>query len=195
MNTIEGLTLIENFITKEEEEQLLTYIKQNEWSNALKRRVQHYGYEYNYENRDVGNPIEAIPNWTEFLMTRMIEKKIITKPFEQLIINEYTPGQGISKHTDAKIFGNTIVSLSLGSPCNMIFRRSTIDANIEINLQPTTLLIMKNDARWKWTHEIPSRKSDNNINRTTRISMTFRYLYDSDPPLNKPSPKFKLKAI
>lgn len=176
---IEGLTIIEDYITDEEETQLIENINQQNWSNILKRRVQHYGYAYNYLSKNVGDPIDQIPNWTNFLMDRMLNDKIINSPFEQLIINEYTPGQGIGKHMDAKIFGNTIISLSLGSSCNMIFRKG--DRSIEITLKPKMLLIMKDDARWKWTHEIPSRKSDGKVARKTRISLTFRYLQDSDP--------------
>ena len=41
----------------------------------------------------------------------------------QLIVNEYTPGQGISAHTDAKIFGDNIITLSLGSHCGFVFTK------------------------------------------------------------------------
>lgn len=40
--------------------------------------------------------------------------------FNQLIINEYNPGQGINPHIDNPIlFSSPIVSLSLGSDCIM----------------------------------------------------------------------------
>lgn len=42
--------------------------------------------------------------------------------FDQLIINEYTPGQGINPHIDnPTLFSSPIVSLSLGSDCVMEF--------------------------------------------------------------------------
>jgi len=176
---IEGLTIIENYISDAEEVLLIDQINQQEWNNSLVRRTQHYGYEYNYTSKAVGDPIQSIPNWNNFLIDRMLKDEYITKKVEQLIINEYKAGQGISKHIDSKIFGNTIISLSLGSSCNMIFRKGS--EVIEIHIKPKTLLIMKDIARWKWTHEIPQRKTDDKIARTTRISLTFRYLYDSDP--------------
>lgn len=44
--------------------------------------------------------------------------------FDQLIINEYQPGQGINPHIDnVKLFAEPIVSLSLGSECIMEFDR------------------------------------------------------------------------
>ena len=96
---------------------------------------------------------------------------------EQLIVNEYEPGQGIGRHVDSHDFGNTIVSLSLGSQCHMIFRDRAGDRGVlEIPLKARSLLIMKDEARLKWTHEIPSRKSDKGVPRRTRVSLTFRYL-------------------
>lgn len=42
--------------------------------------------------------------------------------FDQLIVNEYEPGQGINPHIDnIKLFKSDIASLSLGSDCIMIF--------------------------------------------------------------------------
>ncbi len=44
--------------------------------------------------------------------------------FDQLIVNEYQPGQGISPHIDNKtLFSDIIVSLSLGSNAVMIFEK------------------------------------------------------------------------
>lgn len=180
MANISGLELIKDFITLEEEAKLIKTINEAEWNNTLKRRTQHYGYEYNYNNNDVKPVSNPIPDWCGVIQERMIEKGYITKPFEQLIVNEYTPGQGISKHTDAKSFGNTIVSLSLGSHCAMTFKRGS--ESIELPLLRRSLLIMRGDARWKWTHEIPARKKDPpNNQRSTRISLTFRYLAKNDP--------------
>jgi alkylated DNA repair dioxygenase AlkB len=42
--------------------------------------------------------------------------------FNQLIINEYEPGQGINPHVDnTTLFTDTVVSLSLGSEAIMNF--------------------------------------------------------------------------
>ena len=161
MNLPNGLTLIGEFIDETEESTLLNIINISPWNTSLKRRTQHYGYEYKYTSRDIGDPIEPIPVWANLYQERMLSQKIITVPFEQLIINEYKPGQGISKHTDAKLFGDTIVSLSLGSSCNMIFRNRFDSSQVmEITLPRRTLLIMKGEARWNWTHEIPTRRID-----------------------------------
>lgn len=45
---ISGLTYIPNFITATEHDLLLPQIDQQPWLTDLKRRVQHYGYKYDY---------------------------------------------------------------------------------------------------------------------------------------------------
>ncbi|KAL9652092.1 hypothetical protein ABK040_015893 [Willaertia magna] len=57
---IPGLIIIENFITEEEERELLHFFveeKASYWKNELKRRIQHFGYQFDYNSRSV-----IIPN-------------------------------------------------------------------------------------------------------------------------------------
>ena len=82
---------------------------------------------------------------------------VIDKKPEQIIINRYLKGEGIGKHIDStSAFDECIYSMSLGAPCTMIFRHKT-DAELvtSLELKPGTLLIMKDDARYLYTHEIP----------------------------------------
>ena len=37
------------------------------------------------------------------------------RPFEQAIVNEYEPGQGIAPHVDRDCFGPVVATVSLGS--------------------------------------------------------------------------------
>lgn len=46
---IKGLYICENIITNEEEKILLQHINNQNWLNDLSRRVQHYGYKYDYK--------------------------------------------------------------------------------------------------------------------------------------------------
>lgn len=43
-----------------------------------------------------------------------------------------------------------------------------------INLEPRSLLILKDDARYQWKHGIAAGKSDNGVKRQRRVSLTFR---------------------
>ncbi len=109
----------------------------------------------------------------------MAKKYPLIENPDQLIINEYEPGQGISAHIDKiEDFGPVVWSVSLGGNCTIVFEK---DGKKEsFYLKRRSLFIMSGDSRYKWTHEIPKRKSDtyNNkkIERTTRTSMTFRTL-------------------
>ena len=79
---------------------------------------------------------------------------------DQLIVNEYQPGQGIAAHVDCvPCFGDTIASVSLLSPCAMKFRHLGTGRTSQLILVPESALIMSGQARLDWTHEIPARKS------------------------------------
>lgn len=181
---INGLKVYFDFITKEEERDLLNNIDKNKWLSDLKRRVQHFGYKYDYKARriDKTSYIGEIPNWMTILCSRLQEQKIIAFNPDQAIINEYVDDQGIASHIDCEpCFGDTIISISLGGQCIMNFQKemNTKDQDkIPLMITPRTLLVMTGESRYNWYHGIPSRKSDkfNEIvhKRQRRISITFR---------------------
>lgn len=183
-NMPEGLIVIENFITPEEENTLLKETCLMNWDNTLSRRTQHYGYKYNYKSRSINNEdyLGSLPEFTNFVIDRMIEQNLINKRPEQLIINEYTPGQGIAAHIDASVFGDPVISLSAGSHCIFTFTKKLNDKEevYDLLLKPRTLVIMSGESRYKWKHSIAGKKSDKThegvMKRGTRISYTFRTL-------------------
>lgn len=181
-----GLTLIENFITKKQEDTLLKTLDWDEResvSSQLKhRQVKHFGYEFEYGTNMVNpdNPIAPIPQDYKFLQT-LFNKHSQKYTYDQLTINKYLPGQGIPPHIDThSVFEDTILSLSLGSGCIMNFKKE--DRNINVFLPARSLLIMTGEARYAWTHGICPRHSDvtETENGTTtqergiRVSFTFR---------------------
>lgn len=95
-----GLTLLENFITAEEE---IQFIKLFDWAceidvGSLKnRQVKHYGYEFRYGSNDVDldNPLsEEIPNECDMLWKRLEQSGYSLGVPDQLTVNKYSPGQG-----------------------------------------------------------------------------------------------------
>ncbi len=99
----DGLLYVPNFLTLIEEHKLLQETNCRTWDTSMKRRVQHYGYKYNYVSRSLGPKIEPIPECYNFIIDRLMENNLIHERPNQLIINEYTTGQGISPHTDLHI--------------------------------------------------------------------------------------------
>lgn len=170
---INGLNYIKNFISEEEEEFLVKFIDSNLWDVSISRRTQHYGYLYSYKKKAMPEKTTPIPKEFDFLTKRLQDNFIISEIPDQIIINEYLPGQGISKHTDNIFyFKDNVLSLSLLSDIEMVFSRGSSDKNLI--LQNRSLLQLTEDARYKWTHEIIPRKYDNFIERSRRISITFR---------------------
>lgn len=162
----QGLGYFPNYITEEEETELLNNVNSGEWSNELSRRVQHFGYKYDYRTRALGPSIQPLPDWS----TPLLERTEFTA--QQLIINEYTPGQSIGRHTDSNVFDTPILIVSLGSHCTMVFRKAA--RTYSILLERRSLVVMDGECRWYWTHEIVPRTHDNLKARTTRVSLTFR---------------------
>jgi alkylated DNA repair dioxygenase AlkB len=178
---IPGLKHIADYITTQEQNQLLEIIDQQEWSTQLKRRVQHYGYRYEYKKRTLvsASYLGELPNWAEQLGQRLVRDRVTPTPPDQLIINEYLPGQGITNHVDCvPCFGNTIISLSLGSSCVMNFTHPPTQTTIPFLLSPGSLIILQGVARYQWQHGIYPRKKDKyqgrELVRSRRVSLTFR---------------------
>lgn len=178
---ISGLTYTTNAITAGSAQDLITQIDAQPWCTDLRRRVQHYGYIYDYKRRTVNRDmyLGKLPNWSEPLIEILLNHKNFAVRPDQMIINEYEPGQGIAHHIDCEpCFGNVIASFSLNSRCVMSFIHTKNDSTQELQLEPNSLLIMRGEARYDWKHGISARKTDNYNNnvyiRSRRISITFR---------------------
>uniref|UniRef100_A0A8C2X4M6 AlkB homolog 8, tRNA methyltransferase n=1 Tax=Cyclopterus lumpus TaxID=8103 RepID=A0A8C2X4M6_CYCLU len=166
----EGLVLVEDFVSLEEEALLLAAI---DWSSpnddvtaqkALKhRRVKHYGFEFRYDNNNVDKdqPLAAgIPQDCLPVLERCVTNKHIDILPDQLTVNQYESGQGIPPHVDThSAFEDTILSLSLGAKTVMEFRHPD-GRLVAVVLPGRSLLVMKEESRYLWTHGITPRKFD-----------------------------------
>jgi alkylated DNA repair dioxygenase AlkB len=178
---IPGLRHFRRHVAPETQVKLLETIDDLPWQNDLKRRVQQYGYRYDYRRRglDSNSYLGPLPEWSLELLTRFDQEGLISTDFNQLIVNEYLPGQGISFHVDSRpSFSDTIFSVSLGSPCIMTMRRVGTTEARDVLLEPGDVLIMSGEARHDWQHGITPRKTDKHfgqtIRRGRRVSLTFR---------------------
>lgn len=177
----QGARYLPSYIAQSEENVLLSQIDKLPWLGDLKRRVQHYGYRYDYKARRVTDDsyLGPLPSWLEALASRLWEEGIFEIRPDQVIINEYLPGQGIAAHVDCEpCFGGTIASLSLGSACMMEFSSLRSGGSLSGFLEPQSLLVLQDEARFGWKHGIPARKSDliagQKFPRARRVSLTFR---------------------
>ncbi|XP_073844888.1 tRNA (carboxymethyluridine(34)-5-O)-methyltransferase alkbh8 [Musca autumnalis] len=192
----EGLVIINEFVTEEEEQRLLEAIKMDkeEVDAALKhRKVKHFGYEFIYgrNNVDPSKPLDSkIPEECDDFWPRL-ESISNDRNFnfewhvpDQLTVNAYEPGQGIPPHVDThSAFLDPILSLSLESDVVMEFRKGLEKRSVL--LPRRSLLIMSGESRYDWTHGITPRMLDvvmtanGNLStrrRSKRTSLTFRKL-------------------
>ena len=162
------------------------------WSNELSRRTLHQGYKYPYK----GGKLEKIEPLSGGLLhfakyirdNGLMGKDTDDQPKEpdQCIVNEYLKDQGISAHTDRNVFGDIIISFSLGGDTNFIFRNPKTDEKVELYVPRRSIMIMSGDSRHIWTHEIPKRKTitldeGNRVNKPNdyrRVSLTYRTVND-----------------
>ncbi|MEM1217202.1 MAG: alpha-ketoglutarate-dependent dioxygenase AlkB, partial [Bacteroidota bacterium] len=179
--TIKGLHYAPDWLSFADQQVLLSAIDGAPWSNVLRRRVQHYGYRYDYRQRSIQADMQVgpLPAWTKIIQQRLVAAGWFTASPDQMIVNEYLPGQGIAPHVDCEpCFKDTIVSISLGAPACMDFSRiNTAEKRTQL-LLPGSLLVLQKDARYAWQHSIPARKSDTlhglRKPRQRRVSLTFR---------------------
>ena len=156
--------------------------------------MQHYGYKYDYPNRqlDESAHIGSLPEWLRQLTHEVCAAASedamhlldAHQPFEQAIVDEYKPGQGIAPHIDRDCFGPVVATVSLGSAVNMDFRCDATGEEFMQRLEPRSLVLMHGDARWRWRHGIAKRRTDTwsgqKIARQRRVSITFRTIADTE---------------
>lgn len=180
---IDGLSYLPNWITQTEHDNLLNEIDKMPWETTLKRRVQQYGFRYDYtkaknmvmSHKD--NYIGPLPDFLQEVAIRLFDEKIFTEIPDEILVNEYFPGQGIANHVDClPCFDDTVVSLSLGSQCIMDLKKGT--ETVYKHLEKNSILILKGESRYEWSHGIRANKSDiingKWVPRTRRVSVTFR---------------------
>ena len=173
----EGLTYVEEFVSAEEEAQLLAVLDAMGFrtltmrGQTAKRSVRHFGLDYVYETGDVA-PTDPLPPEMAWLRERcaaLIERE--SQDLAQILVSRYPAGAGIGWHRDAPMFGSKIAGVSLGAPCRMRFQR-TIGGEREtcaLDLAPRSAYVLAGKARWSWQHSIPATKD-------LRYSVTFRTL-------------------
>ena len=183
---IPGFHYEQGFLTVEEEKQLIEWIDRQAWSPDLARRVQHYGWRYDYRGRkvDASSYIGELPAVFLNIAQRLHRRQLVPQLPDQVIVNEYQPGQGISPHIDAPgSFADGIAMISMLDSWEMSFYATGKRKGTKMMLEKGSVAVLTHDARYKWRHEIVKRKSDPCVDddgkpsrrkRQRRISLTFR---------------------
>lgn len=181
---MEGYSCIKGFLNPRLCENLILKIDEYPWKYSggpTSRRVQHYGYRYDYKKRsvDVTDFLGDMPRFLDLVCQAAVQNNVFEVKPDQVILNEYLPGQGISPHIDCQpCFQDTIGTITLGSGCLMNFRNVLTGELQERYLEVGDLHILKGESRYIWTHDIRQVKEDRYngeiISRGRRISITLR---------------------
>eukprot|EP00873_Tetraselmis_striata_P036936 jgi/Tetstr1/457200/TSEL_043848.t1 len=146
-----------------------------------------------------------LPGWLTPLLARLAAEASALWPpalaarqplFNQLIVNLYQPGQGITPHVDLARFQDGIANISLMSTCIMRFRDAPAPGDThdsaqgeehQVLLEPGDLLLLHGDARYSYTHGIDACHQEiwggdgRRIERCLRMSLTLRALVEEAP--------------
>lgn len=174
--TLPEFPYIPEFLSTVEEEMLLKQLSQLAWKEVkmhgiiAKRRVIHFGLDYEYNTRSV-KLTTPIPNYLKKFLQRAASFLTVgSEAIKEILITEYPPGAGIGWHRDAAVFGDKVFGISLLNPCVMKFKPYKNGSEIyKITLEPRSAYIIQDNLRWDWLHSISPVKK-------LRYSITFRTL-------------------
>lgn len=175
----EGFSYQPDFITKEEENQLLALVKQTDvhvftfQGYEAKRRVASFGFDWSFEQQQLKKG-KDIPEHFHWLMHRVADYvSLAVADFAELLVTEYPAGSVINWHRDAPPF-ELIAGISLQTDGTFKLRpydkaKQNRRSTITLPIQKRSLYIMSGPSRWEWQHSIIPVKD-------IRYSITLRTL-------------------
>jgi alkylated DNA repair dioxygenase AlkB len=169
----EGLQYRADFITPQTERELISGIQSLPLQPFQfgpyqgKRRVASFGYRYDYTLRRLQDAT-PIPDWLKPVIAQVEAFGGPETRIAQVLCTEYDAGVGIGWHRDKPEF-DRVFGLSLGSPCDLRFRRKAGAAwqRFTLEVQPRSIYLMSGPSRQDWQHSIFAVDA-------RRYSITFR---------------------
>jgi len=167
------LTLLEDFITVDEERALIAALSsglptaRGHQKSLARNAIQRWGSPVPYPDnmRDT-----QIPSYFDFLLDRLVTQNLVPHRPDSITLNQYLKKQAIAAHIDRPDGGSVVTVLSLLTPATMVFRRQ--HRAFTVDLPARSLVQMRDEIRYDWTHEI-------NPVAATRYSLVFRCSLDT----------------
>jgi alkylated DNA repair protein (DNA oxidative demethylase) len=169
-----GLVFVPDFVTAQDEADLISYIRSVEFRTlqmhrvTAKRRIKQFGWHYAFESFQL-TPTDPIPAELAGLAERAAALAgIEPSQWGEALFTEYAPGAGIGWHRDAPAFG-VVAGISLLGACRMRFQTGEGASRVTsaLELPPGSIYLLTGEARSKWQHMIRPVKEH-------RYSITFR---------------------
>jgi alkylated DNA repair dioxygenase AlkB len=180
MNTLfqdpEGFRYQPDFLNHEEEKDLVAELtkldlRPFEFHGYLgNRRVTSFGYRYDFGKQAI-QTADPIPSFLLPLQARIANfTNRHPDAFQQIGIQEYTPGAGIGWHKDRPQFGEVVgISLLTAAPMRLRRKQGNRWQRATQMVAPRSIYVLSGEARTIWEHSIPPMKE-------LRYSITFRTL-------------------
>ncbi len=162
LNLPDGFNYYREFLTIDEENQLLKAIKNIDLHTFMfqgyeaKRKVASFGFDYNFTNRSIkkGNPIPGEFTWLIEKVSRHFD--LPDNAFKELLVTEYPVGSVINWHRDAPPF-ELIAGISLNSNCTFKLRpydkaKQNRKSVISLPVERRSLYKISGVAREQWEH-------------------------------------------
>ena len=124
--------------------------------------------------------------------------------FNQMIVNQYAPGEGLAPHVDLDAFADGVAVVSLRStvvmdmypPGSSRDRIPGASSAKPVWLRPGDVMFLSRAARWEWAHGIAARDADPvegetgegaRVRRGCRTSVTLRAMREDGHELRVPA--------
>lgn len=175
---IPGFSLRLDYVSPEQETELIARVDEGPWETDWRRRIQQYGLGYASGQGKQATWIRDLPDWLIPLAQRVGQDAGFARFPENSVINEYIPPLGIGPHRDYSSFGPTVACVSLGSDIVVDFSHPERGLRVPVSVPARSLWVITGEARSEWRHGIASRLADTvdgeRRPRGRRISITFR---------------------
>ncbi|KAF6738211.1 Alpha-ketoglutarate-dependent dioxygenase alkB-like 4 [Oryzias melastigma] len=163
-----GIFLWDNFISEEEEKQLIKSMDQDAWNPSQSgRRKQDFGPKVNFKKRKVRvGGFSGLPNLSEELVRRMQQEPCLSdfQPVEQCNL-DYSPqrGSAIDPHfDDSWLWGERLVTINMLSETTLTMSLEqglpelglSEEIHVAVRLPRRCLVVVYGEARRRWKHAI-----------------------------------------
>lgn len=181
---VDGIKVYPNFITRDEETQIIDGMEKMEWKLSQSgRRKQDFGPQVNFKKQKVKmGSFSGFPSYSKFLLDRMKTVDSLNSFIAVELCNlEYMSerGSSIDPHIDDTwLWGEQLVTINLLSSTILTLLRNkngpggkSLYDEVQVLMPPRSLVILEKDARYVWTHGIKREHIG-----SKRVAMTFRNL-------------------
>ncbi|XP_071399054.1 alpha-ketoglutarate-dependent dioxygenase alkB homolog 4 [Centroberyx affinis] len=180
-----GVFLWENFISEEEEKELISKMDRDVWNQSQSgRRKQDFGPKVNFKKRKVRfGGFSGLPGLSRDLVVRMQREPTLAgfRPVEQCNL-DYHPerGSAIDPHLDDSwLWGERLVTVNMLSDTTLAMSLEqglaelglAEEVRVAVRLPRRSLVVLQGEARHRWKHAIHRKDI-----RGRRVCSTYREL-------------------